>query len=110
MNFVGKKNCFDALIAVFTVILLITFHAPAFSNGPIKTVLSVNQTNSNPEISYDFDPTQWYHIAYTKPVNGVGEIFVNGVSIGVIIWDPLSYNHYIINIGTTYDKTYMNFF
>lgn len=96
------------LIAHLVTFFLITcFSVQA---QPIQTVLYPMWTNPEPPISYDFEPDEWYYIAYTKQQDDLGAIFVNGDSIGVLTWEDKAYNHFIINIAASYYTSYGNYF
>ena len=76
----------------------------------IETVLHVNQSNETPQISYNFNPTQWYYVAFTKPISGPGKMYINGTHIGDIDWKVRSFDHHIMNFGSTFYITYRDFF
>ena len=99
-------NCFWLLL----VIALGSQFSQSANAQAIETILHVTNSSETPQISYDFSPTQWYYIAYTKPIIGQGTMYVNGNPIGEINWDFLSYDHHILNIGASFYITYRDYF
>jgi len=72
--------------------------------------LHLNWTTLKPKILYDFNSSDWYHIAYTKVRDGQGGIFINGDSIGPITWRNHPFNHNKLNIAAAYYIGYYDFF
>jgi hypothetical protein len=98
------------LILCFVLISCYAFAQATMGNGNINTTIKLKNSSQAPVLEYNFNSTDWYYVAFTKPSSGSGAFYINGEFVGSINWASMAYDHSILNIGASFFSSFSGYF